>query len=155
MLWTGWNLHLYYKSSLLKPLPNQLWLSITPEVCSSTWNRTQTCAEHMRLASVTAVVGSTRETLSVRLAVNDKRWIPKNRKFPPTSFWQKIWKSLDSGIDKRWEERILLYSCTFQFFNSLTVGTKWPTLYTVYFFNGYLYSNSPKCFIPSMNIMRW
>lgn len=105
-------LQIFLAEALAKPTV----LSITPEVCLSTWNQMQTCAEHMWLASVTAVVGSTRETLGVRLAVNDRVDPNKQEVFTNLILTKKKRKSLASGIWYwRWEERILLYSCTFQF----------------------------------------
>lgn len=52
----------------------------------------QTCAEHMWLASVTAVVGSTQETLGVRLAVNDRGGSQQTGSFHQSHFDKKNMK---------------------------------------------------------------
>lgn len=78
-------LQIFLAEALAKPTV----LSITPEACLSTWNQMQTCAEHMWLATVTAVVGSTRETLGVRLAVNDRSGSQQTGSFHQSHFDKK------------------------------------------------------------------
>lgn len=81
-------LQIFLAEALAKPTV----LSITLEVCLSTWNQMQTCAEHMWLASVTAAVGSTQETLGVRLAVNDRGGSQQTGSFHQSHFDKKNMK---------------------------------------------------------------
>lgn len=48
----------YTTNLLAEALAKPTVITVTPGLCSSTWNWTQTFIGHMLLASVTAVVGS-------------------------------------------------------------------------------------------------
>lgn len=78
-----------------------------------------------------------------------QRWIPTNRKFSPTSFWQKnmkifrLWYLISVGKKESYDIHVLF---NFSIHWQLGLNGQCYTLF-IYFFNVDLYSNSPKCFI--------
>lgn len=78
-----------------------------------------------------------------------QRWIPTNRKFSPTSFWQKnmkifrLWYLISIGKKESYDSHVLF---NFSIHWQLGLNGQCYTLF-IYFFNVDLYSNSPKCLI--------